>query len=136
MSVYKLYGTGNTDNLANLDIVKGGRITGIQWGVEADLDVDLETARGELSFSSASGFTTNDTKSSISTVRAIASDTGTAASNKLIAINFFVGPLSIAVVEGERLYLHGAGTTITASVTIYVDDGIGSGRPAGRRVRL
>lgn len=137
MSIYKLYGTGVTDNLASLDIVMDGTITGVQWAATGDLDADAETYAAELSFSSASGFTTNDTKSGISTIRQFAADTGTATSNKLTGTHVFVGPgLNIPVKQGERLYLHGSGTSLTVTCHIYVDDRAGGGRPSGRRVRL
>jgi hypothetical protein len=135
MSIYKLYGTGVTDNIANLDIVKNGNISSLLFAGYGDLDADGETLAAEVSFSSASGFTTNDTKSSIATVRALAADTGAAASNKLIAINLFVGPnLGIPVKQGERMYLHGTGTALVMSVYLYVNDGPMEGR--ARRVRL
>ena len=138
MSVYKLYGTGVTDGIASLDIVKDGVINAVQWASTADLDADLEASYAELSFSSASGFATNDTKSSISAIRNLAIDTGTAASNKTCAVNLFVGPgLNIPVKQGERLYLHGGGAVLTTCTCyIHVNDGIGADKPAGRRVRL
>jgi len=136
MSIYKLYGTGVTDGLASVDVVSDGMITGVQWAAYGDLDADAETLGAEVSFASASGFTTNDTKSSISTIRALANDTGTAASNKLVAVNLFVGPLEVPVKTGERLYLHGTGTALVCTVYIHVRDRIAEGRPQGRRVRL
>lgn len=136
MSVYKLYGTGVSDNLASLDIVHNGVIEAVAFAAYGDLDADGETYSAEVSFSSASGFTTNDTKSSIAGIRQQAADTGTATSNKLTGTNVFIGPgLGIPVKAGERLYLHGAGTALVVSAYIYVKDAAGGGG-GGRRVRL
>lgn len=135
MSVYKMYATGVTDNLASLDIVRNGTIEAILFAAYGDLDADGETYAAEVSFSSASGFQTNDTKSAIATIRQQAADTGTATSNKLTGTNVFVGPgLGIPVKAGERLYLHGTGTALVVTVHIYVKDGPSS--PNDRRVRL
>ena len=134
MSLYKLYGTGVTDGLASLDIVEPGVIYAVSWAAYGDLDADGETLGAELSFASASGFTTNDTKSAIDTIRALANDTGTAASNKVVAINKATTGLEIPVEQGERLYLHGTGTALVCTVHIYVRDSAGR-RAAGRRVR-
>lgn len=137
MSIYKLYGTGTSDNLASLDIVVDGQISAIQWSVFGDLDADGETYSAELSFSSSSGFTTNDTKSGISTVKQFAAAAGTPASLHMTGTHLFLGPnLGIPVKQGERLYLHGTGTSMTATCFIYVNDGVGAGRQGGRRVRL
>ena len=137
MSIYKLYGTGVTDNIASLDIVADGVIKAVAIALESDIDADLETSRVEVSFSSSSGFTANDTKSSFATARLSCSDTGTAASNKLNSANIFMGNINVPVKQGERIYLHGAGTSVTAcTVYLYVEDRIGAGRQGGRRVRL
>ena len=137
MSVYKLYSASIGDGAASLDIVADGVIQAVQWAISADLDADGETYSAEISFSSTNGLTTNDTKSSVSAVRQLAADTGAAASNKLTGTNFFCGPgLGIPVKAGERMYLHTAGTAITCTAYLFVQDGIGMGRQSGRRVRL
>lgn len=134
MTVYKLYGTGVTDNIASLDIVNDGVINAVKWACRADLDADLETMQAEISFASASGFATNDTRSSISGVQAAAAASGTPASLTVLFVNQFDGPdLGIPVAAGERLYLHGGGTSFTGTAWIYVDD---KSSNAGRRVRL
>ena len=131
MSIYKLYGSGVTDNLASLDIAANGKIVGVAWAAYGDLDADTETLAAEVSFSSSSGLATNDTKSSISAVRAFNTSTATA----LIAINTFVGPgLNIPVKAGERLYLHAAGASFTGTAYVYVDDG--GVAASARRTRL
>ena len=135
MSVYKLYSASIGDAVASLDVVKDGTIEGVAFAVSGDLDADGETYNAEVSFASASGFSTNDTKSSFAAIRQGAADTGTATSNKLTGTNTFVGPgLGITVKTGERLYLHTAGTAIICTVFIYVRDGQSS--PNSRRVRL
>lgn len=135
MSIYKLYGTGITDNLCSLDIVSSGHINAIQWAAYGDLDADNESFAAEVSFSSTSGFTSNDTKSSVSAIRGF--DGLLTSGAAFTAVNLFVGPsLGIPVVQGERLYLHATGTSFTGTVYLYVNDGVSSGRPSGRRVRL
>lgn len=121
MSIYKLYGTGVTDALASVDIVANGHITAYQVAMEADLDADLEAARVEVSFSSSSGFTTNDTKSSILTARVFMAAI-TAAGTVVAGENFSLSGLKIPVSIGERLYLHGSGANMTATVYLHVDD--------------
>lgn len=130
MGLYKLYGTGVTDAVASLDIVANGNIVAIAVAHEADLPADNNTSRMEVSFSSTSGFTSNDTKSSIITSRLFASlvTSGLATTGA----NFGVSGLKIPVTLGERIYLHGSGTTMTATVYIYTDDR----SAAGRRQRL
>lgn len=133
LSIYKLYGSGVTDALASLDVVANGVIEGIQWAAVGDLDADGESFNAEVSFSSTSGFTSNDTKSSISTIRQLAAGTPVA----YCGVNQYFGPnLGIPVKAGERLYLHASGTAFIGTVYLYVRDGIGEGRTAGRRVRL
>lgn len=133
MSIYKLYSASVGDGAASVDIIKGGKITTLQWAVRADLDADGEYCDAELSFSSSSGLTTNDTKSSISTVRLQA---GLLTSGAVLsAQNLVIPALECPVSEGERIYLHTAGTNITCTVYVWVDDGLDiSGRQ--RRARL
>jgi hypothetical protein len=130
MSVYKLYGSGVTDALATADITSDGVIEAVQWAATGDLDADGESFAAELSFASASGFTANDTKSSISTIR---QQNGLLTSGAVATgVNMFMGPLDIPVSQGERLYLHGSGTNLTVTCHVYVRDRAGA---IGRRVR-
>lgn len=130
MSVYKLYGSGVTDALATVDITADGVIEAIQWAAIGDLDADGETFAAELSFASASGFTANDTKSSISTIRQA---NGLLTSGAIAAgVNCFLGPLDVPVSQGERLYLHGSGTNLTVTCHVFVRDRQGA---VGRRLR-
>lgn len=133
MSVYKLYSASIGDGAASIDVVKNGRIEAIHWAARADLDADGESFDAELSFSSSSGLATNDTKSSISTIRM---QNGLLTSGAIAsAVNQWQSPMDVAVVEGERLYLHTAGTAIVCTVYVWVNDGLDiAGR--ARRTRL
>lgn len=139
MSVYKLTGTTVQDNVASLDIIAAGHIVGMVWNMVADLDADGDRMELELSFASTSGFTSNDTRASLS---------GVGASNGLLTSGAINGAATLAipvprgvipVLAGERLYLHSKGTAGAlgqASVWIYVDDGMEPdvSRPSRRRV--
>ena len=131
MSVYKLYTATVGDAAASVDIIKSGKIVGLQWAVVGDLDADGESYAAELSISSSSGLTTNDTKSSIATIRQMTAllTSGAVATG----INQFMPLPDVPVSEGERLYLHTSGTSITATLYIWVDDGLDI---AGRQRRL
>lgn len=133
MSVYKLYTATVGDSAASVDIVKSGKIEAIQWAARADLDADGESYDVELSFSSSSGLAVNDTKSSISAIR---KQNGMLTSGAIPAeVNMFMSPLDISVAEGERMYLHTAGTAIIVTCYVWVNDGLDiSGR--ARRTRL
>lgn len=132
MTVYKLYGTAYGDNAASLDIQNEGSITAIQWAAQADIDADAEEFRAELSFASTSGFTANDTRASLSTIRMLGS-LG-AVGFVLPFVNLLVAPLDIQVQAGERLYMHITGTgSPAAQVTVYVFVDDGRGAAASRR---
>jgi hypothetical protein len=131
MSVYKLYSATVQEAAASLDIVKTGKIVGVQWAVAGDLDADGESFSAELSFSSSNGLTTNDTKSSFSTIR---QQNGLLTSGAIATgVNVFFPLPDVMVVEGERLYLHTSGTAITVTAYIWVEDGLDI---AGRQRRL
>jgi len=133
MSVYKFYSASVGDAVASVDIVKSGKIEMVQWSAQGDLDADGESFGAELSFSSSSGFTTHDTKSSISTIRQAVGllTSGSAATG----VNLSVPMPDVDVAEGERVYLHTTGTAIVATVYLWVRDGLDiAGR--SRRVRL
>lgn len=135
MSIYKLYASTIGDGAANLDIIANGRIEGVYFSGYTGLSADADSFEAEVSFSSSSGFTTNDTKSSIACVRQeVELVTSGEVQN---ALNVFVGPLDIPVTQGERIYLHtarpaGTPSPTRMSVYIYVADSVGS----ARRVRL
>jgi hypothetical protein len=129
MSLYKFYTATVGDAAASIDIVKSGKIEAIQWATVGDLDADGEAFNAELSFSSSSGFTTHDTKSSISAIRQLAAGTPAAYD----AVNLFMAPLAIGVTEGERLYLHTSGAAIICTVYVWVNDGLDL---AGRQRRV
>jgi len=130
VSIYKLFTTTDGDGAASLDVIANGTITGVLFSGYAILAVDNDSFEAEVSFSSTSGFATNDTKSSIAKV-ASQSAVSTAESAQM-GINVMISPLEIPVTQGERLYLHTAtpsGTpTIRMSAYLYVKDRVGSPR--------
>jgi hypothetical protein len=135
MSVYKLYSATIQDAAASVDVISDGMIEGVQWMADADFDADGETLSAELSFSSSSGLTTNDTKSSITGFRQTCGAAGTPANLTVVGINQMIPLPNVAVVEGERLYLHLAGTNGRVTAYVWVNDGLDiAGRQ--RRVRL
>jgi hypothetical protein len=131
MSVYKLYSATVSEAAASLDVIKTGKMVGVQWACAGDLDADGESFAAELSFSSANGLATNDTKSSFSTIR---QQNGLLTSGAIATgINVFYPLPDIDVIEGERIYLHTSGTAITVTAYIWVADGLDI---AGRQRRL
>jgi hypothetical protein len=131
VSVYKLYSASIGDGVASVDVVKTGKIVGIQWAASGDLDADGETFAAELSFSSSSGLTSNDTKSSISAIR---QQNGLLTSGAIATgINQMFPMPDVQISEGERLYLHTSGTSIVCTAYVWVEDGLDI---AGRQRRL
>lgn len=105
--------TGGVESaLAAVDVPRDGVIIGVDWAVWANIDADNETYIAELSFGSVSTINSNDVRGRISAVAAGISLTtsGVAA----IQINKYVGPVSISVAGGERLYIN---VSATAGVT-------------------
>jgi hypothetical protein len=131
VSVYKLYSATVAEATASVDVVKTGKIVGVQWAVAGDLDADGENFAAELSFSSASGISTNDTKSSFSAIR---QQNGLLTSGAIATgVNVFFPLPDVLISEGERVYLHTSGTAITVTAYIWVEDGLDI---AGRQRRL
>lgn len=135
MTVYKLYGATVQDNVANLDIQEDGIIEGCLMSMGPDLDADGENMMMEVSFSSVSGFTNNDTRASLCGCR---SQNGLLTSGAInCAINLYV-PMNTPVSAGERMYLHTNGTAASlgwAAVWIYVADSRNRISDRERRVR-
>lgn len=131
MSVYKLYSASIGDAVASVDVVKTGKIVGVQWAASGDLDADNETFAAELSFSSSNGLATHDTKSSFSAIRQALGLLTSGASST--GVNAMFPMPDIMVAEGERMYLHTTGTAITVTAYVWVEDGLDM---AGRQRRL
>lgn len=135
MTIYKLTGTTVQDNVASLDIQEDGVMDGVLMAMTADLDADGEVMSMEVSFSSTSGFATNDTRASIA---------GCAIQNGLLtsgaingAVNIYV-PIGMTVSGGERVYLHTSGTAAAigrVSAWIYVADSFGAEQRRARERR-
>lgn len=125
MSVYKLNGNiaGGTQNaMQQIDIQFDGTITGCNMLLEVDLDADQEFAHGEVSFLSTNTIYSNDARGIIAEmgVQANLTTSGMAA-----GYNHYVGPLSIPVSAGERIFVHAistSGVSGTFNATLYIDD--------------
>lgn len=105
--IHKLFATGSAtaDGVATTDVTENGRITGI-WGYLDVTNADAATDgyAMEISFASSSGFTSNDTRSSIYGCSVRCSLTTSGGYNSSQA--FASPPLNIEVVMGERIYAH------------------------------
>jgi len=119
MTQYKMFASGaGSDGMAQIDIVADGRLVGIQWDGYAQAAVgDTGGQRWEISFSSSSAFTTNDTRSSLSTFTVLAP--GVAAEPGGSARSQYI-QLDQPVNAGERLFLHGASNGSAAATAVAV----------------
>lgn len=132
-TVMKLYAATSGDAVASIDVPDGGIIEGVQWAADSTAAGDAETLRAELSFASTSGFTSNDTRASITGIRNAMNFTTSGADS--VGINMFV-PMEVEVQAGERLYLHTSNNaTGTISCWIYLRLPGGGARPPRARFR-
>ena len=137
MTVYKFYvsSVATADGVAQLDIRQDGQIVGINFGHRVTCPAGgICSQMLEVSFSSSSAFTTNDTQSSIATTAVGETAAGANAQfGKTHFVSFAAAP--IRVEGGERLFVHSLVGTAPASanhtIHVYVDDK--SGGPKGRR---
>lgn len=104
MDIAKLYGTGNADGVAMLEISKPAKIIAIHAVIRQNNLTTNAGAQFELSFSSSSGFANNDTRASFFG-GAIVRNLSTNGAN-LSSLCFGLASLAIPVAAGERLYLH------------------------------
>jgi len=144
IKIYKLYATvtATADAAASYDVQEDGEICSIL------LDQNINSADAlndgidtEVSFSSVSGFTSNDTRASLIGKRShqhfLTSGGGPVGGSSFITF----APFGIPVSAGERLYLHIllTGTALTAYVNAWLYHCLGrSASPrgrVGRRVR-
>lgn len=101
--------SGTSDSVATLDIPEDLELRHVQYDCAAVAAVDA-VARWELSLASSSGFTTNDTRSSLVSVStAVGGSTPTGNVGEV----HFDPPLKLNA--GERLHLH---NTNTANLTV------------------
>lgn len=122
--------TGGTQNaLVAFDVPRSGRLTGVSWAINADMDADLDQVIAQLSFGSTSS-SVNDSRQVISNAIMGASQV-TAASTVRTDTNFY-DPQDLPVSGGERIFLHSvttAGITGTFMVIVHFDFDI----PGSRR---
>lgn len=103
--LYKLYGASAGDGVAQLDIQEAGKLIAV-WGyLYHDLGANDGTGvRCEASFSSTSGFLSNDTKQSFFGMALVT--TYSAGGAIIPSQSLSVSGLHIPVNMGERIYLH------------------------------
>ena len=109
------------DNMAAIDVPLNGGLVGVMFsGRCASVGADMFAAF-QLSFASASQFTSHDTRSPIATVRHAQEFTTSGVVAE--SMNIYVPLPEISVNMGERIYIHGVGTAIVwnLNVTVYFD---------------
>jgi hypothetical protein len=117
-SIIKMYGLisgGTQEALAAIDVPMPGNLVGVNWAVMGQLATDFVLST-QLSFRSSSSFTTNDDRGVISEVR-LAYEITTTGSGQL-GENVHVPLPNIAVMGGERLYLHVISTASVVGITV------------------
>lgn len=127
MSIYKLYATGTTgaDDLAALDIQFQGLITAwYVFGWASGLSADNDTCQGEISFLSASTFTSNDARGTIAMFGISQAFITSGMANQSVSTG--LSNLAIPVSAGERIHMHigtnGTVGTFKFNGILYVED--------------
>ena len=108
VTTIQLYGTAETDNIANVDMPDDGAILGAYIVARCSVGgADLDAISFELNFASVSSIITNDARSVIA-IAAAHQRWATAAGfmNLIAEANIDLRP-GIKVFGGERVYLHG-----------------------------
>lgn len=117
MDLYKLYGSVSTDTdaVAQLDIQVDGHIVAMSLEVWCSAADGLnDGAEAEVSFASTSGFTSNDTKSSL--IHAAALQGFLTSGGGPVRGYSNIQGVAIEVAAGERIYLH---LNLTGTVTAF-----------------
>lgn len=125
---------GSQDAVAQVDIPINGRILGLDWDCNADIDLDGETFYAELSFSATNQTVGHDVRSRISTVSAQGTVL-TAVGVNTVSIQKYVNLFDLAVSGGERLFIHivaGAGVLSFVRIGVIFEMGVGSSRTRRR----
>lgn len=114
-SIIQIYASANpADNMASVDIPGNGNIVGVSWAVRmAPSSADFQGLFA-LSFGSTNSFTSNDARAVLS-MCVIAADLTTSGAAPTSVVYYDQCP-NLPVAAGERVFLHGSGTAITATV--------------------
>src|SRR5687767_4182318 len=137
--ISKLYATASasTEAAATVDMQTDGFITMVLLEINMEAIANAVMGRVEISFASASGFTTNDTRTSIAGLETVTNlvTSGMVNNSRSIVLPNLVIPVTV----NQRVYLH-IGITGTATVRarawLYCRSGGGGGgrgRAAGAR---
>lgn len=132
--VYQMYGTGDGDGRAVIDVRTDGTIV----AVYADMVTPDASAAGveqlELSFASSSNFNNNDATSIIASGMAVAPVIVDAVTNvESVHLNLDREGMAVPVAAGERLHLHINTTGAARCVLNIVIDEKGGTRAVRRR---
>lgn len=120
MRIYKLYAniTASGNNLANVTIVKSGRIKSIRWDLLMNSVVDNDGVEAELSLYPASMIGSSDSAGALDQISTISNGTagGDARASKQSLVDIPVG-------QGEKLYLNSSvqGTPTFGHATCFID---------------
>jgi hypothetical protein len=129
--IHKLFGSAALDGAASIDIREDGRITGILLVLTGTGLQDGSFLRGEVSFSSTNGFTSNDTTAAL-IGNELSYELLTSGGSNFGATIFV--PLDEPAQSGERLYLHvGAMAVSGIRATAFVYTDAKGSRPSVRR---
>jgi len=114
--MYAAFSGGSQPAAAQLDVPMPGNILSVQWAISGALAGVDYFATAQLSFRSAQSFTTNDDRGIVSEVtgQSDLTTSGTA----LLAINQQFTVPEVAVMGGERLYLHLSSTASFVGVCV------------------
>jgi len=106
-SIIKIYAAasgGAQEAAAQLEVPMPGAIIGVQWAIRGNLAGTDHFLDAQLSFRSASSFSTNDDRGVVSEGR-LQHDLTTSGSFEGM-VNIYVSLPDLPVMGGERLYLH------------------------------
>jgi hypothetical protein len=116
----KLYGssTATTNDLAHIDLPFACRLIGVQMGVIPAAVSNSDSVKLEVSTASVGQVTTNDAQNVL--CMAFFAYTLATSGATQPGVNSFVGPLSMALPAGTRVYLHTvqSGTNATGCTAI------------------
>lgn len=112
MRYYKVYGSSGstTANLANVQMVKSGRVKTVKWSNAFDSVTDNSRIVGELSIQPTSVVAQNDSRGPIDQFEWLANGTAP------LGFQNDQSLVDVPIAAGERLYLN---VTVTGTVTGY-----------------
>lgn len=120
MRIYKLYGvvTTTANNIASIQLVRSGKIKGIQAAAYVDSNTDNAQLIVEASLVPVNQIAVNDTQGQLCELRWAGNFVTSGLSSE--GINEFL-PMDVPVQAGEKVYLNAqVGGTVSAGVTLFI----------------